>query len=59
MKSEMDGHEPRGHEQNELESMGEVGIEMFDGRVVSEEASVALMVAALESRDVFADENER
>ena len=53
MKSEMDGHEPRGHEQNELESMGEVGIEMFDGRVVSEEALVALMVAALESRDVL------
>ena len=45
--------------EDELECMGEVGVEMFDGKVMSEEASVTLMVAALESRDVFADENER
>ena len=39
--------------EDESEFMGEVGVEMFDGKVVSEEASVALMVAALESQDVL------
>ena len=40
--------------EDELEFMGEVGVEMFDGKVVSQEVSVALMVAAaLESRDVL------
>ena len=40
--------------EDESEFMGEVGVEMFDGKVVSQEVSVALIVAAaLESRDIL------